>query len=89
MDQKDGACAASFLPSWPSFPCLFCVSRTDNLVLAICDPFTGLIDGERAETVRGGAAKIGLSSTAGMNCLPEVRDPGSKKGQADRGSRYQ
>ncbi len=46
MDRRAGACGASFLPSWPSFECLSSAFRIDSLVLPICDPLTGLIDGE-------------------------------------------
>src|ERR1700731_1263883 len=46
MDRRAGACGASFLPSWPSFQGLSSASRTDSLVLPICDPLTGIIDAE-------------------------------------------
>ena len=46
MDRRAGACGASFLPSWPSFECLSSTFRTDSFVLPICDPLTGLLDGE-------------------------------------------
>src|ERR1700721_2283873 len=46
MDRRAGACGASFLPSWPSFQGLSSAFRTDSLVLAICDPLTGIIDAE-------------------------------------------
>jgi hypothetical protein len=47
MDPGAEACGASFLLSWPSFLCLSSAFRTDSLVLAICDPLTGIIDGEK------------------------------------------
>src|ERR1700722_3332636 len=46
MDQRAGACGASFLPSWPSFRGLSSAFRTDSLVLPICDPLTGILDAE-------------------------------------------
>ena len=62
MDRRAGACGASFLPSWPSFECLSAAFRTDSLVLAICNPFTGTIDGENkaeAERSKGQSQKFG------------------------------
>jgi hypothetical protein len=46
LDRRALACEASFVPSWPSFHCLSSASRIDNLVLPICDPLNGMIDGE-------------------------------------------
>jgi len=46
-DWTAEAFVASSLPSWPFFPCLSSAFRTDSLVLAICDPLTGIIDGEK------------------------------------------
>jgi hypothetical protein len=48
MDRKAAACGASFLASWPSFECLSFASLIDSLVLAICDPLSGLFGDETA-----------------------------------------
>ena len=60
MDRGAEACGASFLPFWPSFQCLSSAFRTDSLVLAICDPLIGIIDGEKVFKLVNGRAFAGM-----------------------------